>query len=805
MSSQLPTQPEAGLPISPGGAEAQGFVPLDPSSGESHEAKTPQILRYLAAVRRHRWLVLGVTLVGGVLGLAASRFVDPTYQAQATLWVEQPGQDKQGPIQTDQLLESSGWRDLLYSYVVLDHVVSDERLFIRTDPPSDHEAFAKFKLQPRFIPGDYRLEVSSDGRTFTLSSNGTVLEQGRVGEPVGQKAGFDWAPTAKILQPKRVLDFEVVNPRDVSVQLASQINATPPQKGGNFMRLSLAGTDATEISHTLNAVAERYVSVAADLKRAKLVQLTDLLEEQLEYAAQNLRDAESALKTFQIQTITLPSDQGTPVAPGLQATQAPVMSRYFEMKVQRDQLQQDREAIERILTEARSSPAALDGLVMVSSVQNAPALMGALTERDKARAGLRVLLERYTPEYKDVKEAKANLETLERQTIPQLARELTSQLLARESEFDSTIGSASAELREIPSRSIEEARLVRQVATAENLHKMLKNRYEEARLAAVSSIPDIRILDRAVVPFRPVQDQRPMLIALGFLGSFGLALVGVILVDRIDPRVRYPEEITGGMGLAILGAIPNVKHLESPGGRNETTAHAAEAFRELRLNLIYAHGTAGPLLLTITSPGSGDGKSFTTSNLALAFADQGYRTLVIDGDIRRGSLHRTLGGRRAPGLTDFLAGEATKEEVLQSTDFPNISFIGAGTRMARGPELLGSAAMSRLLLDLRGQFDAVLVDSAPLGAGVDAFALGTHTRNLLLVVRTGSTDRALAQAKLELLDRLPIRLLGAVMNGTPSDSGIYRYYSYLPGYEVEEEKGVEDEKDAEEALQLGPG
>ena len=119
--------------------------------------------------------------------------------------------------------------------------------------------------------------------------------------------------------------------------------------------------------------------------------------------------------------------------------------------------------------------------------------------------------------------------------------------------------------------------------------------------------------------------------------------------------------------------------------------------------------------------------------------------------------------------------------------------------MARGPELLGSAAMSQLLLKLRSQFGVILVDSAPLGAGVDAFALGTHTRNLVLVVRTGSTDRALAQAKLELLDRLPIRLLGAVMNGTPTDSGIYRYYSYLPGYSVEEESGTE------ETLQLEPG
>src|SRR5690606_33534104 len=116
--------------------------------------------------------------------------------------------------------------------------------------------------------------------------------------------------------------------------------------------------------------------------------------------------------------------------------------------------------------------------------------------------------------------------------------------------------------------------------------------------------------------------------------------------------------------------------------------------------------------------------------------------------------------------------------------FPRVSLIGAGTRMTHGPELLGSAAMAQLLVNLRSRFDAIIVDSAPLGAGVDAFALGTITRNLVLVVRTGATDRAFAAAKLHVLDRLPIRVLGAVLNGAPRGDSAYRYYSYIPGYSV---------------------
>jgi Mrp family chromosome partitioning ATPase len=139
---------------------------------------------------------------------------------------------------------------------------------------------------------------------------------------------------------------------------------------------------------------------------------------------------------------------------------------------------------------------------------------------------------------------------------------------------------------------------------------------------------------------------------------------------------------------------------------------------------------------------------------------------------------------RVPGLTDYLSGQAERADVLRATNYPNVYLIPAGTRLPNGPELLASAEMAKLLQELKHHFGTILLDSPPLGAGVDAFALGTLSRNLLLVMRIGATERAMAVAKLGMLDRLPIRLLGAVLNGAPADAGPYRYYSYLPGYTV---------------------
>lgn len=193
-------------------------------------------------------------------------------------------------------------------------------------------------------------------------------------------------------------------------------------------------------------------------------------------------------------------------------------------------------------------------------------------------------------------------------------------------------------------------------------------------------------------------------------------------------------------------------------------------------------------MLTVTSPGVGDGKSFTTSNLGLAFAELGHHTLVIDGDIRRGTMHTLFDRDRKPGLTDYLGGEASLDDILRETDHPTLQVIPSGSRFRDAPELLGLPAMSRLIADVRSRFDVILVDSCPLGAAVDPYLLGTQTGAMLLVLRDGATDRELAEVRLGDLTRLPIELLGAVLNDVPTGQGPYRYYSYLSGYEARDEE-----------------
>jgi len=754
------------------------------------EATGPDWRRVASALWRFKWVVILMVAVGLGVAVAATHLLRPVYVAQANVWVDVPTRgggggatDTRGPIRQGALLDANAWVELLRSYIVLDQVVRDLRLYLEVKSLADRAGFAGFGATDAFRPGDYRLSVSSTGREYTLSSaDGIELERGTVGDSVGSRLGFRWAPAAGSFAADRTVDFSVVPPRDAALRLGEQLDVRM-DLNGNFLAVELRGTNPRQISAILNAVTQRYVQVAAQLKREKLTELTKILEDQLTTAQRNLDDAETALQTFRTRTITLPTDQPAGRGAGAEARD-PVRTSFFELQVERDQLRRDRDAIERLLARPGDAGLPVDALSAIGSVQQAPELSNALKELSTKQAQLRAYRYHYSDAYPPLQRLAAEIADLEQRTIPALARALSAQLAARETEVGRQVDATSRDLRQIPARTIEEARLHRSAQLKEQTYMALQERFDQARLAAEASVPDVRILDPAIVPQRPVKNTAPRLLLMGLLAGLGLGVVGAVVLDRVDPRVRYPEQVSRDLGLPILGAVPHIRAKDEP-------EEVVEALRGVCLNLVHAYGAAGPLLVTITSPGPGDGKSFLAANLALTFADGGHRTLLMDGDIRRGVLHRRFKSARQPGLTDFLREDATREQIVQATAYPWLSFIGCGTRSHRAPELLGSPAMGALITTLRADYDVILIDSPPLGAGVDPFILGTATENVLLVLRTGYSHREMTGAKLEVLDRLPLRTLGAVLNDVPRGAGAHYYASYsyhLPGYEAVDEE-----------------
>lgn len=215
--------------------------------------------RALHAMRRYRWLVLLVTLLGTGLGVVATRFLGPVYAAQARLWIDLSdrqgaGGPERGPIRSEQVFQSVSWVELLQSYRVLEAVVRDQRLYLVPRSPEDSAVLAGLSVAEEYRPGRYRLDVDDAGTRYVLSSrDGTQLERGAVGNPIRAQLGIVWAPVAP---PGSTVEFTLLPLRDAARSLGRGLEA---RLEGNFLELQSRGTDPARIAAVLNAVSQRFV------------------------------------------------------------------------------------------------------------------------------------------------------------------------------------------------------------------------------------------------------------------------------------------------------------------------------------------------------------------------------------------------------------------------------------------------------------------------------------------------------------------------------------------------------------------
>lgn len=755
----------------------------------------PDWQRMRHALRRYRWLIMLLTAASLGAGYLLTRVLKPEYTADTMLWIDggSQGADRDGPVRPEQAFDAEAWTSLLRSYSVLEGVARDVRLYLNIDAPDAPALRQRFDLAASFTPGDYRLTIDDERRTWTLARAKANAETGAVGDSIGRAFGFLWMPPASSLWAGRELEFSVATPRQAAVALREDLDIRIDEEA-NFLTVELKGDDPERVAATLNALGDRYVSQAAALKQQNVGQYTEILAEQVASARANLTTAERELEAYRIRTATIPGDmesvRGGPSSAGgvrMLSGEGPRGEVYYNLVAALEASKRERAALESAVRDG--SDLAVSTIQRVAAGENSIELTEALAELTTKRQELRSLRYRYADAHPPIQRLIEEINTLERETIPPLVAETSRRMREREADLQSRVNTTVGSLRQIPTRDRELNRLERNATLAEQLFASLQARYDESRLAEESAVAEVRVLDRAIAPVWPSKNSQPAILLFSFFGGLALASGLAVALDKSDKRFRYPDQVTKDLGLTILGAVPHVKPAGNALARQKASTPFQEAMRDIRLNLAYAHGSTGPLHLTITSPGSADGKSFLSTHLARVFAEGGARTLLIDADLRRGMLNERFNHPRRPGLSEYLRGAEPRERVIQKTVIENLDLITSGSRIREAPEMLGGSRLGKLLADVRADYDVVICDSPPLSAGVDAVMLGAATENLLMVVRTGVSQREVAASRLEVLGRMPVRVIGAVINDVPRDN-TYSYYTHyaLPGYESRTEE-----------------
>jgi capsular exopolysaccharide synthesis family protein len=300
------------------------------------------------------------------------------------------------------------------------------------------------------------------------------------------------------------------------------------------------------------------------------------------------------------------------------------------------------------------------------------------------------------------------------------------------------------------------------------------------------SRPDARVVveQRASVPESPVVPRRSRNIAIGLLLGLALGVGLAVLRDLLDNTVKTKETLEEITGVSLTGTIPLDKERRNDPAIvfDKDNSAIAESFRKLRTNLQFLAVDNPPRTIVVLSSAPSEGKSTTAINIALALAEADNNVVLVDGDMRRPSLHRYLELVGSVGFSTVLSGGASLSEVLQITKFPRLTVLAAGPVPPNPSELLGSLAAQKTLAELRSKFDYVIVDSAPLLAVTDGAILATHADGALMITKFGETKRdQLAHAVSNLRD-VGAKLLGSVFTMLPARGrGSYDYNYYYSG------------------------
>jgi len=374
--------------------------------------------------------------------------------------------------------------------------------------------------------------------------------------------------------------------------------------------------------------------------------------------------------------------------------------------------------------------------------------------------------------------------------------------------------------------TMEIARLSRAKTVSENLFNFLLEKGEEAKIKAATGTGGIRIIDPAIFPTNPIPRKTTRNTILGII--LGLALgFGIALIrEFMDNTIRSEEDITNFLGLPILGMVPEIvsgngnKLPDNPkenktfssmqiniSGNNSDRSSKlishmklrdpiTETYRSMRTNLEFSWLDNPVQSMMLTSATPGDGKSITLANIGISFAEIGRRTLIVDTDLRKPVQHKIFSTEKKPGLTDYLVGDVSLEQVVYDVGVENLKFIPVGKNPPNPAEILSSKKFQEFVDSQKETFDMILFDTPPVISVTDPVLLSRKVDGVLFVVKFAKTDRQVAASAIESLKKSRANILGTVLNSTQFHRGYgyYRYYSYYNYYYSDGLKGKKSKR-----------
>lgn len=564
-----------------------------------------------------------------------------------------------------------------------------------------------------------------------------------------------------------------------------------PVRLSRLVNVSFTSPDRVLSAQVVNTWVKRFIRTTLERRYEATSYARTFLETRLGQLRHRVEESERQLVDFasRERLITIPTSDGGRNAGSSGGERSIVAENLAALNAELTQAE-----AERIRQGARLD-SARNGAVP-EALQNTT-ISGLRQRRAELAADYQKMLVQFEPQYPAAQALKSQLDKLDESIVREQTRVADSirntyhDSSARETELSRNVERLKNELLDQRRRSIQYNIYQREADTNRQLYDALLQRYKEIGVASGVGVNNISIVDQADVPARPSSPRLILNLILAVIAGLGAGALLVFILEQTADAFDDPAQVSEELRIPLLGVTPRVPEDATTDAILDRKSALTEAYLSVETNLRFSTSHGLPRSLSVTSSRPAEGKSTTSLAVATLLARAGKRVLLIDGDMRKPSIHERLGLPNTAGLSDYLVNARPLDELLHSVDRFGFTAMASGPQPPNAAELLMGDRFGQVVAELHERFDHVVIDSPPVMGLADALLIGSRVEGVLFAIQAHGISRRMAAGALQRLRNAHVRIFGGVLVRFETKRSHLGYgYDYGYGYGRDTDAGT---------------
>ena len=540
------------------------------------------------------------------------------------------------------------------------------------------------------------------------------------------------------------------------------------EKDTSLIKISFEDTIPERANLYVNALTESFIEYSIDNKNIQNKETLKFITEELKNIKRELKRSDDRLESHQITTnIVQPSEQASLYIKNLSEIEIEISENNLKKKL-----------VKNLISFVKNNYD-LDAIAPSVSKLKDQNTLGLISKLQENQLLEEELVQEYTDEYPQLKVLRKKNQTI-RKKIEYNLNSLHSNINHKNTSLLKRQKSYENSMKTLPSKERELVNIKRNYEVKSKMYEYLLKKQAENKIIQLATFSNYQVIDTAYNTNIPIKPKRLLILILSLFLGLILGIIVALFRHARNNYIKSKDDIETLTSLAVYGSIPYYKHPKNKISVNtEVKSPFSEAFRSLRTNLQFVSKKDEGTIMLITSTIAGEGKSTSVANLASILEMAKYKTIVVNFDLRKPTLHKFFNVNNEKGVSTFLSGRDSMDDIIFSTEFANLDIITSGPIPSDPSELVLSKELPILFQKLKEIYEYIIIDTAPIGIISDTKTLMQHSDLNLIVIRENYAKKEFILTLEEMILKHDFKNIGLILNASKATGGEYGYgYSY---------------------------